>query len=192
MDIYVDGEKIHSTQTLEQANSYVKKNYKDVICFLEFVSYGSGCLDIWKNGLNKIMVVRREIPEVNVLNLLETHKDRETKNRTAFVEENTSKVTPCTPRRTRIKTTKKEHVSASKDQIITGKDGKLWISKEQSDGEYKWTRYYKEIQIGGKRQRKSPENPAKNYEENKVMTGKDGKKWIVKKNTKGVKKWLRK
>ena len=189
-NIYVDDKIIHTSNDPDKAHQFVRRKFKEIIEYLEFEPLGDGQVEIWKNGFNNIKIVRENSDDIDILNLIKNHTSKDLK-KVRFVETNVDVLTPCTPKRTRLKTTKTIE-KASEGKIKKGNDGKMWISKKLSDGSYKWTRYYEKTHTLKNTKRKCPIEPAKNFSENTTKPGLDGNFWIVKKLDNGTKKWFRK
>ena len=188
-EIYLNEDKVYECDTRKEAHGYIEKNHNDLMPFLEYEPLGDGCLECWTNGVIDIKIVRIKKGKINIEKLLADHTQKDEKEREIIVEKNTEKITPLTPRRTRMKGDKKME-KAGEGKTKKDKDGKMWISKKNKKGEYKWTRYYDDNYENNKR--KSPKLAAKNYDEGTVKKGMDGKMWQVKILSNGNKKWFRK
>ena len=170
--------------------SMLEGKFKEIIEYLEFEPLGDGQVEIWRNGFNDIKIIKENNKEIDILELIKQHSNRNEK-KVRFIETNVEVLTPCTPKRTRLKTNDKME-KAGEGKIKKGKDGKVWISKKLSDGNYKWTRYYEKTHTIKNTKRKCPIEPAKNFSLETVKPGLDGNFWIVKKLDSGTKKWFRK
>jgi len=189
-EIYLNEEKVYECDDREKAHGYIRKNHNDLIPFLEYEPLGAGSIECWTNGMMDIKIVRLKKGKIDINKLLEKHNHIEEREREIPKEVNVEKATPLTPMRTRIKSNNRMD-KAGEGKRKKDKEGNLWISKKNKKGEYKWTRYYEENYENTNR-RKSPKQPAKNFDEGTVKKGLDGKFWMVRILSNGAKKWFRK
>ena len=189
-EIYLNEDKVFECGEREQAHNYINTNHGDLMPFLDYEPLGDGSLECWSNGMLDIKIIRVKKGNININKLLEDHIQMDSKDRYIPKEVNVKKITPLTPRRTRIKDDKKME-KASPGKRKKDKNGNVWISKKNKKGEYKWTRYYEE-NYNNSTKRKSPKDPAKNFKEATAKVGMDGKMWEVRILSNGVKKWFRK
>jgi hypothetical protein len=186
-EIYLNENKVFECKERNEAHNYIRQNHNDLLPFLEYEPLGDGSLEAWTNGYMDIKIVRIKKGKINIEKLLQRHIKREEKERPKEI--NVEKITPLTPRRTRIYDKNKKTEKAGEGKKKKDKDGNTWISKKTKNGEYKWTRYYEETH---ENKRKCPKLPAKNFDEGTEKRGLDGKIWQVKVLSNGNKKWFRK
>ena len=65
-----------------------------------------------------------------------------------------------------------------------------WVNKKKN-GTHRWIRYIEETHDGLERKRKAPNAKAREFKVGTVMTGEDGREWIVKKVKDKNFRWVR-
>ena len=190
--VFFNDDEIYECSTRDEAHEFINKKHSQLMPFLEYEPLGDGSVEIWTNSIITINVYRIREGRVNIESLLKNHiRNEKEEVKRAPKEVNVSKVTPCTPRRTRMYDKNKKLEKATEGKKKTDDKGQVWISKRNKKGEYKWTRFY-ENSYEGNLKRKAPALPAKDFADGKEKKGLDGKMWKVMTMKNGVKKWTRK
>ena len=102
--VYINDNLIYECSNREEAHDYINKNHRDLLPFLNYEPLGAGSLEHWGNGILSIKIIRLRERRLNVIKLLNSFDDSEKMVREREIPTvNVEKVSPLTPRRTRIK-----------------------------------------------------------------------------------------
>lgn len=205
--IYIDGKKKNTLDTYQDALRFIRDNYHEMIKRMDWEPKGCGGVDLWDNGINSIMIekcypegVDLEFlaKEYNKIDFDNDDEDNEKSDDEVFDHEEKKKM-PYTPQRTTLKMKRKKKVSVMKiGEIKEGEDGKMYICKQKASGKLYWTQYVQKTYQGvpvkgdGKKTRKCPPKPAKEFKSGTVRKGEDGKLWLAKEMSNGNLRWVRK